>query len=340
MTRTGWIKVVVCLILVVSVVWAEKVCPICGTINRDDAKFCKKCGAKLPEPQPRPSLPRLRVDVTVRGNSATITSSPSGATVWIDGVEQGNTPLELKDLSSGRHELEVRLPGYSVYHSGFNITAQEATLVVTSDPVGAEVWVDGVYKGKTTETGLVINRVAHGARSISARLAGYEEATKLIEVNKTGPIGVFIKLGIGKGFLSVETKPSGAMVFANGRKIGVSDLLVGLAPDRYALVLSKPGYEDWLGYAQVVVDDTVYVSQSLSRLPRRQLPLLLAGVAFLAGGAGMGIIGEKSYKEYQEAGSTEEAINYRRQTERWDILRNIGLGLGAAGIGAYLTVRW
>lgn len=105
-------------------------------------------------------------------------------------------------------------------------------------------------------------------------------------------------------------------------------------------MLSKPGYEDWLGYAQVVVDDTVYVSQSLSRLPRRQLPLLLAGVAFLAGGAEMGIIGEKSYKEYQEAGSTDEAINYRRQTERWDILRNIGLGLGAAGIGAYLTVRW
>ncbi len=338
--RAGILTLFLCLVLVVGVVWAEKICPSCGTSNRDDAKFCKKCGARLPEPEARPSLPRLRVDVAVSGNTAKITSEPSGALVLIDGAERGRTPVEVSDLAPGRHELEVRYSGYRTYYGGFNISARLATLVITSDPPGADIWVDGLYKGKTTETGLVVSRVPFGQRAILARFAGYEDGSKLVEVNDVGPIGVLLKLGKGRGFLSVQTKPAGARVLANGREIGTSPLLVGLAPDRYVLGIFKPGYEDWLGYADVQVGDTAYVSQTLSRLPRRRLPILIAGAAVLAGGGFAGIMAEKSYTLYKQAATKEEAIDYRRQTEKWDLLRNIGVGAGAIGIGAYFVVRW
>jgi len=333
-------RMIICFLLVFTVAFAEKVCPSCGTVNRDDAKFCKKCGARLPEPETRPSLPALRVEVNVVGSSVTVTSTPSNAVVFIDDVEQGRTPLVLDNLSPGRHLVEVRYPGYRSYSSSFNITARLATLVVTSDPVGAEIWVDGVYKGKTTEAGLVVSRVPFGQRSILARFPDYEDATKLVEVKEAGPIGVLVKMGKGRGFLSVATRPSGAEVLANGRKIGVSDLVVGLAPDRYILSILKPGYVDWLGYADVRIGETTYVREALQRLPRRQVPLLIAGAGFLLSGVGAGLMAERNYQLYQAAESKEAALNYRRETQKWDLFRNIGAGVGALGIGAYFVIKW
>lgn len=338
--KNNLLKILICLLVIISVAFGEKICPNCGTVNRDDAIFCKKCGTRLPKTESRPSLPRLRVETSISGNSVTITSVPSGATVRIDGNEQGKTPLTVSELASGRHELEIRHPGYQPYLSSFTITARLSTLVVTSDPVGADIYLNGVYKGKTTETGLTITRVPYGSQSVSARLAGYQEATKLIEVKESGPIGVLIKLGTSRGFLSVQTRPPGAEVLANGRKLGTSPLLTPLAPDRYALTLSKPGYEDWLGYINIGYGETTSVNQTLSRLPRHQLPILLTGIAFLAGGTVSALLGEQTYARYQIATNTEEAISLRKATQRWDMFRNIGLGTGATCVGLYFVIKW
>ncbi|MGQ9677767.1 MAG: PEGA domain-containing protein [bacterium] len=339
--KNGFIKIALLVVMMlITIAWAEKICPKCGTVNPDNAKFCKSCGAKLPEPEVRPSLPALEVGVDVSGNTVRITSQPSGASVTIDGFGRGTTPLEVENLSPGKHTVEVRYPGHRTYSGSFNITARLSTLVITTDPIGAEILVDGVYRGKTTENGLVVSKVPFGSRSILARYPGYEEATKLVEVSNPGPIGVLVKMGKGRGFLSVETKPEGADVLANGRRIGTSNMLVGLAPARYTLMCSKTGYADWLGYVEVKVGETTYVQQILQRLPRRQLPVLLAGFAFLAGGVGAGVVGEKSYNFYQKAETKQDAVNYRRATERWDIIRNVALGIGTIGIGMYFVVRW
>jgi hypothetical protein len=340
MKKNCLLKIVICLVIIITLAFAEKICPSCGTSNPDNARFCKKCGARLPEPEARPSIPRLRVETSISGNSITITSEPSGATVRIDNEERGTTPLTISDLAPGRHELEVRHTGYQTYYSSFNITARLATLVVTTDPVGAEIYLNGVYKGKTTETGLTISRVPFGSQSVSARLVGYQEVTKLIEVKAPGPIGVLIKLGTSRGYLSVQTRPAGADVIANGKKLGTSPLITELAPDRYALTISKPGYEDWLGYINVGYGETTRVNQTLSRLPRRQLPIMLTGIALAAGGAFSALMGEQTYARYQQASTTEEAVKLRAATQRWDMFRNIGFGAGATCVGLYFVIRW
>jgi ribosomal protein L40E len=340
MMKSNFLKVAICLVIVFAVAFAEKICPNCGTSNPDNALFCKKCGTRLPEPEARPSLPRLRVETAISGNAVTITSEPSEASVRIDDEERGKTPITISDLAPGRHELEVRHSGYQTYYSSFTITARLATLVITSDPVGAEIFLNGVYKGKTTETGLTISRVPYGSQSISAHLPGYQEVTKLIEVKEPGPLGIFFKLGTSRGFLSVETRPTGADVLANGRRLGTTPLISELAPDRYALTISRPGYEDWLGYVNIGYGETTKVVQSLSRLPRRQLPIFLTGIALFAGGAVSAFMAEQTYARYQEATTTEEAIRLRTETQRWDQFRNIGIGAGAGCIGLYLVIKW
>ena len=42
----------------------------------------------------------------------TVTSQPAGATVIVDGMDRGTTPITLFDLAPGRHHIKYRLAGY------------------------------------------------------------------------------------------------------------------------------------------------------------------------------------------------------------------------------------
>ena len=47
--------------------------------------------------------------VQVRVN---VTSQPTGATVIVDGMDRGTTPVTIFDLAPGRHHIKYRLAGY------------------------------------------------------------------------------------------------------------------------------------------------------------------------------------------------------------------------------------
>jgi hypothetical protein len=52
---------------------------------------------------------------TLSANILTISSTPSGATVTLDGTAEGTTPLSLKAVAAGSHTLVLTLDGYSPY---------------------------------------------------------------------------------------------------------------------------------------------------------------------------------------------------------------------------------
>ncbi len=331
------LKVLLLILIVVSVAWAEKICPNCGTVNRDDAKFCKNCGARLPAPAPKPQpLPRLKVDVNVFGGSVGITSTPTGATVLVDDIEVGKTPLELTDLAPGRHELEVRLSGYQTYYGNFTITARYSSLLVTSDPVGADIYLNGVFKGKTTENGLTIPRLTFGQYSVSARLPGYREASKTVNLQNPATLEISFKLEPASGFLRVLTEPEGATVYINEQKLGVTPLFAELSPNRYSLLISKKDYIDWTNYVQISPNETTYVRENLLPVRKRPLPILLASLSSITIGVVSAVVAENSYQQYKQATTSEDAVKFRTQTQTWDIVRNIGIGVGLVGIGIYL----
>ncbi len=65
--------------------------------------------------QPRPAAPRV--------GWLTINAMPFG-TVWIDGVEIGDTPVVRRELQPGRHIIEVRREGYRTIVDTVAITSQ------------------------------------------------------------------------------------------------------------------------------------------------------------------------------------------------------------------------
>ena len=89
----------------------------------------------------------LTLEKSVGGNpEVTIVSTPDGATVTIDGVDKGMTPLSLSDISAGEHEVTVSALG-SVSRSirvkvtgGFKLTAvfqlalSENTIISIASP--------------------------------------------------------------------------------------------------------------------------------------------------------------------------------------------------------------
>ncbi len=52
-----------------------------------------------------------------------ITSSPSGAKVFLNGVEKGTTPLRLSNVTYGTYEVNLIANGYYSYRTSFNINS-------------------------------------------------------------------------------------------------------------------------------------------------------------------------------------------------------------------------
>lgn len=56
-----------------------------------------------------------------------ITSTPSGATVFLDGIKRGDTPLNLSDIPAGSHQLKCSLDGYHDWNDNITVNSGEQT---------------------------------------------------------------------------------------------------------------------------------------------------------------------------------------------------------------------
>ncbi len=118
------------------------------------------------------------------------------------------------------------------------VAAHTGTLVITTNPSGAETVVDGELRGATPIT-LTLSAGSHvvelrngGApRSIPVTIAAGSQATQYIELPKSGPTS---------GQLQVRTDPPGAEVMVDGVPRGRAPALVGeLAPGEHLVVMTS-----------------------------------------------------------------------------------------------------
>jgi hypothetical protein len=108
---------------------------------------------------PKPSIPKKK-PVAVSGEVQLLTDPP-GANVTVDGSQSCITPCSFT-LNHGRHTLAASLPGFGVARKIFNVpqdlniilplAKSVGVLLVSSEPSGAAVNVDGQTAGKTPLT--------------------------------------------------------------------------------------------------------------------------------------------------------------------------------------------
>jgi hypothetical protein len=70
--------------------------------------------------------------------TAEITSSPSGAQVYINNVFTGITPLTFQNVTPGTYAVEIRLDGYTPYSTtGQVVAGQNIRITASLAPVAA-----------------------------------------------------------------------------------------------------------------------------------------------------------------------------------------------------------
>ena len=127
----------------------------------------------------------------------TVTSTPSGATVYVDGLQIGKTPLQGYQIDTGVRRVKqvkvgLSLSGYNnrtthltlkggqeeVWHAGHleKLVSRTTTLTVTSTPNGATVYIDGVQVGKTPLTGYQVDTGIRREKQVEVglELSGYK----------------------------------------------------------------------------------------------------------------------------------------------------------------------
>ena len=180
-------------------------------------------------------------------------SSPEGAEVAVDGKVRGVTPLTLFDIEGGRHRAHYSFRGYETADDFFTVAAgalgtshatlapTKGLLLVTSEPAGAELSLDGVAIGETPRlvTTLDVNR----RHRFTLKKTGYQPKTFEVKFSGREPIARNEKLVLDSGLLKITTEPAGAKVMVNGIDKGVTPLeLSGIPRGRATVKLELAGY--------------------------------------------------------------------------------------------------
>jgi hypothetical protein len=159
-----------------------------------------------------------------------VSSAPSGATVSIDGVAVGVTPLE-RELLVGEHRVNVALEGHATEDDVVRVeqSGDRASLSFALRPLVASAGGEPRRETGTRETGTRET----GTRETGTRETGTREAPPRAP---RGPTGT----------LRVTTTPW-SEVFEGGRRLGETPMQIELPAGRHALTLraeGRPAHEE------------------------------------------------------------------------------------------------
>jgi hypothetical protein len=157
-------------------------------------------------------------------------SNPPGASVAIDGVTRGVTPLALRDLALGSRMVTVARRGY---------IPEDRRVVLTRE-----------RPSRTIEVRLTASPAAAAGRSgdVAPKLARPR-------ASEGGPTGTLV----------VESRPAGAAVTINGKPSGVTPLsLDAVEPGEYRITMALQGYRPFATSVRVVAGERARAAASLS----------------------------------------------------------------------------
>lgn len=182
--------------------------------------------------------------------SVLVRSEPAGVDVAMDGDHRGTTPLLLTRLALGSHRLQFTRPGYQPRTVELDIdgaapkavdvalVADSATVRVTTDPPGAEVYLGGARYGVSP---IVMERIPAGESVLEVRADGYETAKRSLRVVAGEDAAVEVSLKELPATLKVVSIPVGARVYVNNEFRGETPLtLPGLPPASYRVRVERP----------------------------------------------------------------------------------------------------
>ena len=212
------------------------------------------------------------------------TTEPAGATVLVNGIERGVTPVEVM-VPRGGATLTFRLDGYKEVEQSVGMSAGErrslalklegrpARLTVVTEPDKAKVFLDGNFQGLSPVT---VPSVAGGEHDVRVELAGYAADARKVRLANGGDTTETFKMESVLGRIEVVTTPPGAKVSVDGKAVGttrpqgdsgVSHILLveNVAAGEHAVLVHLDGYFDQSRKVVVGAKETKQIPFTLRR---------------------------------------------------------------------------
>jgi TolB-like protein len=224
----------------------------------------------------------VEVELIAKPGSMNIYSEPSGAKIYLDNAFVGETPISLKKVAEGEHEIRLVKLNYKIWTSkvvvrSFKPTDVKTTLevspgilTVNSEPVGADVYVKGKFIAKTPHT---LGNITPGEVVVRVEKEGFYEWTTsaLIEPNDHKVLDIVLKEKVGN--INVNSMPEGASVYLVNRN--GDEKLIGQTPvlnyttsiGDYNVRLEKEAYFNEVKFITVKVGETSDISYLLKKKP-------------------------------------------------------------------------
>ena len=185
----------------------------------------------------------------------TITSTPTGAKVFVGGQYWGLTPQKRDTIPSGQHTVIVQMDMYNDFETIKSVRDGEETVVaadlganfgtieISSDPKGAEVYVVGDDRswGKTPLT----KRLQPGVYRIQIQKDLYELHEQSVNLGLGEIERITVSLTRRTGRFVIFTEPLDADVYLDGKHMGQSPLIIKEQPTgTYEIVLKLSQYAE------------------------------------------------------------------------------------------------
>ena len=181
-----------------------------------------------------------------------IQSEPSGAQFWIKSEDgqisrEGVTPQSIADLPTGKYSIIARRGDWEMRDdvevqrgetTSKSFAFVSAITNITSEPNGAEVFVDGKSSGRTP---LRLDLPARG-HDLVAHLDGWPDERQKIDVNAQRENAA--RFVFANGSVKITSAPGGATVIANGKDLGQTPLVIEeVKPGDVTYELRQNGYK-------------------------------------------------------------------------------------------------
>lgn len=168
----------------------------------------------------------VEVNVSLQPGGGTVEfDGPGGARLVVDGRDRGVLPIRLSDLGPGAHSWRVEAPKYEPTTGNLQVERGRNYLLevellpsrgifeVTTEPAGAEVWLDGKLAGTSP---LKLEGVAPAVHGVELRLDGHARLFKEVDTTDGSRATMNVDLPAKGTRLVVATGADDGKVYVNG----------------------------------------------------------------------------------------------------------------------------
>jgi TonB family protein len=214
-----------------------------------------------------------------------VATSPSGASVSIDGGAPITSPVRQDGVAPGTHKVQISLAGHATVYMNADIQGSKTddlgtvvlesvigTLQVSSIPDGLEFYVRPVSdpSGKPVKSGRApasFADIPFGDYLVTFTRPECRDHVEKATVTKNGVSSVTTTYQDGS--LELSSDPSGAWVTKDGSQLGTTPLVLhDLTPKKALFELTLPGYDPTPVTVEIPEGDTAKVSAQLLRKDR------------------------------------------------------------------------